>query len=73
MNKVIYVLITKRIEYDESPINPRGYDVLKLHGLFTSDGLIKYKNEIRKIRNSLPTNSLFIVPLDRFLEKGVKL
>lgn len=73
MNEILHVLITKRIEYDDSSDCDGSFDVLKLHGIFTQEGLIKYKNEIKKLRDSLPMNSLFIVPLDRFLERGMKL
>lgn len=72
MTKVLHVLITKRIEYDENK-GREGYDILKLHGIFTTEGLVIYKDEIHKLRKSLPMNSLFIIPLDRFLEKGMKL
>lgn len=73
MNEVLHVLITKRIEYDESTDCDGSYDVFKLHGIFTDEGLIKYKKEIRKLRDSLPMNWLFIIPVDRFLEKGMKI
>jgi len=69
MNEIVHVLISKIIEYDDS----NSYFVFKLHGIFTNEGLMKYKNEIAKLRKQLPMNSLFIIPLDRFLEKGMNL
>ena len=73
MTDIVLVLITLVYEYDESSDCNAQYDVLKLHGIFTQEGLIRYKDNIQKLRQSLPMNSLFIIPLDRFLEKGMKL
>jgi hypothetical protein len=73
MNEILYVLITKRIEYDDSSDCDASHDVLKLHGIFTQEGIMKYKNEIKKLRDLFPMNSVFLVPLDRFLDKGMKL
>ena len=73
MTEVLHVLISKIIEYHDSSDCTDEETIIRLHGIFTTEGLQKYKEEIRKLRTILPMNSLFIIPLDRFLEKGMKL
>lgn len=68
--EVLHVLITRIIEYDDSS---NTYFIYRLHGIFTAEGLQKYKNEIKKVRDNHPFNWLFIIPLNRFLEKGMRL
>jgi len=73
--KIVYVLITRHTKiasYSSDCDNEIEY-IYRLHGIFTTEGLQKYKREIKEIRDNHSSNWLFIIPLDRFLKEGMKI